>query len=127
MKNILFILFAFILFASCTKEGENLGGVNTESSEPSAVRYYVKYKVSTEYTQAGGQYRDHTGNMVGFSGNGEYVVGPVEKGFNAKMVLTSVNRATICNISVCIFNEPFTLRASKSSYGDCFTLEYNIE
>lgn len=65
--------------------------------------------------------------MVYFSGNGEYIVGPVEKGFNAKMVLTSVNRATKCNISVSMFNEPFALRASQSSYGETFTLEYTIE
>lgn len=116
-----------MLITSCTKEDDSLGEVNTESSESNSVRYYVQYKVSTEYIQAGGQYRDHTGNMVSFSGNGEYIVGPVKKGFNAKMVLTNVNRATTCNISICMFNEPFTLRASKSSYGDGFTLEYTIE
>lgn len=116
-----------MLITSCSKEEENLGSVNTVSNQPSSVRYYVKYNVSTEYTQAGGQYRDYKGNMVNFSGNGEYVVGPVEKGFNAKMVLTNVNRSTSCNISVSMFNEPFAIRASRSSYGEIFTLEYTIE
>ena len=65
--------------------------------------------------------------LVYFKGNSEYVYGPVDKGFKAYMQITNANRKTVGQILVSINQEPFTLKASKETYGENFEISYTIE
>lgn len=121
LLNLLFCLI--IGLVSCSSESSN----TEEEIIEETVRYYVKYTISTQYTEAAGELINDKNELVYFKGNGEYVYGPVEKGFRAYMNVTHANRKTVGQILVSINQEPFTLKASKETYGELFELSYKIE
>ncbi len=126
MKKILLfnLLFCLILgLASCSSESAK----TEEEIIKEPTRYYVKYVIGTQYIEAEGQLINDKNELVYFKGNGEYVYGPVEKGFRAYMKVTQANRKTVGQILVSINQEPFTIKATKETYGENFEISYIIE
>lgn len=116
------ILFCLVVgFISCSSDSDDTVEVIEKP------RYYVKYVVSTQYTEASGQLRNDKGELVYYKGNAEYVYGPVDKGFNAYLDITHANRKTVAQIWVSIYQEPFALKASQETYGESISLTYTIE
>ena len=109
---------------SCASESKN---EEEEIVVEEATRYYVKYVVSTYYIQAEGVMINDKGEQIAFSGNGEYVFGPVKKGFKAYMKINNANKKTAGQILVSINQEPFTLKVSRQSYDENIELSYTIE
>ncbi len=124
-KSLLFnLLFCLLIgFVSCSSESAK----TEEEIIKEPTRYYVKYVITTQYTEAQGQMINDKNELVYFKGNGEYVYGPVDKGFKAYMEVTHANRKTVGQILVSINQEPFTLKASKETYGENFAISYTIE
>ena len=122
IKYILPICLLIVGFCSCSEDSKDPEEIIKESP-----RYYVKYIISTQYVEAEGEFRNDKGEIVYFSGNGEYIFGPVEKGFKAYMNVTKCNRKTVGQLLVSMYEEPFALKASKETYGEQFQLSYTIE
>lgn len=120
-------LIATILFCSLMGVSVSCSKDESEDIATEKPRYYVKYIISTQYTDAEGEMRNDKGEVIHFKGNGEYIYGPVEKGFNALMNVTKCNRKTIGQIWVSMYEEPFALKASQETYGNTFQLSYTVE
>ncbi len=130
------IAFFFVLFfTKCKKE-----------TVENKVEYYVKYiidgKSSIQQSKTDGlkvTLKNETGVMVDYirSNRGaiEFIVGPVTKGFNAKLVGTNVCCVNCCYIkpSLQIYlsenNGPFVLKKEESvtQYTDLVQIDYTIQ
>lgn len=122
IKYFLTISLFMIGFCSCKEVSNDPDNIIIESP-----RYYVKYIISTQYVEAEGEFRNDKGKLIRFYGNGEYVFGPVEKGFTAYLNVTHCNRKTVGQILVSMYEEPFAQKAFKETYGEQFQLSYTIE
>lgn len=118
------LLFSFLIgLVSCSSESAK----TEEEIIKEQTRYYVKYIIGTQYIEAQGQLINDKNELVYFNGNGEYVYGPVDKGFRAYLQITNANRKTVGQILVSINQEPFTIKATKETYGENFEISYTIE
>jgi hypothetical protein len=117
------LLCLLLSFVSCSSESTKTEEEIIEGS----TRYYVKYVIGTQYIEAEGELINDKNEVVYFKGNGEYVYGPVEKGFRAYMKITNANRKTVGQILVSINQEPFTIKESQETYGQNFEISYKIE
>lgn len=133
--NGLISLFFVLFFTKCKKE-----------TVENKVEYYVKYiidgKSSFQQSKTDGlkvTLKNETGVMVDYirSNRGaiEFIVGPVTKGFNAKLVGTNVCCVNCCYIkpSLQIYlsenNGPFVLKKEESvtQYTDVVQIDYTVQ
>lgn len=115
MKKLIFIFLSVLAFASCSKEEE---GMEVENPD----EYYVKYEAKGQNTLGRGTiyitYRGEDSKNetveMSFGGRREITIGPVAKGFNCRIELSSSspNLNLYSKIFVSKNNSPFAIKAN---------------
>lgn len=142
MKKLLFFGVALLLmFASCSKDEDDLSQLpDNSSTEQEEVRYYVKYEVNNSFPLS--VYCDRKIVVATDEGEKSFVwnnskttnvkwestYGPVGKGFQTDLRSTcSSSLGTIhARIYVCREKEPFVIKA-EGSHSQSVSLQYKID